>query len=519
MINHRNDNVNTIERELFKALCKIGSVSCDNADSLQKIGFMRAARTDKGVHALGQVVSFKMIPNPPCLQECLQRQDNHPGDQTANSICSSSSCSVATDIDPLDVDLAMQPQNRQRLIQLINNELPEDIRVWGYQRTMNNFHSKNACDARQYEYVMPSYILDPEEGELELIGQELSEEAKEDLLQMMRGKQRQKQSLADVDVESKKISNGGYNNGEGDGDEEDDEGAADADTDGEDEDIVDRAGGMEYSDWLTQIRQHCLQTDRKQRHLAYRLSADKLAKVRAVCSTFMGTRNFHNFTIGRPNWDRSANRFIMTFECSDPFVRDGMEWLSFRIIGQSFMLHQIRKMIAMVILMVRLDRPLALLEQSFEQYRFPIPKAPSLGLFLVAPIYNAYNTQVDKLRKQNPTGFSAEKVSFEPFAEELDQFKEKMIYSRIFEEERRDSTFDVWFSCIRGRPEQVAYMTPDGSVSQFYAQLAKEGIYDPERHAKSRRVKSITRKRTSGKVKDLDKRQKSLKPLKPPMCE
>jgi tRNA pseudouridine38-40 synthase len=28
---------------------------------MTKIGFMRAARTDKGVHASGQLVSFKMI--------------------------------------------------------------------------------------------------------------------------------------------------------------------------------------------------------------------------------------------------------------------------------------------------------------------------------------------------------------------------------------------------------------------------------------------------------------------------
>lgn len=50
----------TIEDDLFQALCRAGAVSQDNSDDIKKISFMRAARTDKGVSAAGQVCSLKI---------------------------------------------------------------------------------------------------------------------------------------------------------------------------------------------------------------------------------------------------------------------------------------------------------------------------------------------------------------------------------------------------------------------------------------------------------------------------
>jgi tRNA pseudouridine38-40 synthase len=47
--------------DLLKALAISGATSADNAMDMVKIGFVRAARTDKGVHALGQMVSLKMV--------------------------------------------------------------------------------------------------------------------------------------------------------------------------------------------------------------------------------------------------------------------------------------------------------------------------------------------------------------------------------------------------------------------------------------------------------------------------
>ncbi|TDL23959.1 pseudouridine synthase [Rickenella mellea] len=93
------NTVRTIEGTLFQALVKAGAVSEDNADDPVKVNLGRAARTDAGVHAAGNVVSIKMITVIPDLK------------------------------------------NR------INDELPPEIRL--------------SCDSRKYTYFFPSYLLIP----------------------------------------------------------------------------------------------------------------------------------------------------------------------------------------------------------------------------------------------------------------------------------------------------------------------------------------------------------------------
>ena len=59
-----------------------------------------------------------------------------------------------------------------------------------------------------------------------------------------------------------------------------------------------------------------------------------------------------------------------------------MEFITFRVKGQSFMLHQIRKMVSMTIGVIRNIASEELFDQTFEKERFIIPRAPSLGLVL-----------------------------------------------------------------------------------------------------------------------------------------
>lgn len=69
----------TIEGVLFEAFVKSGAVSGDNADDPVKVSLARAARTDAGVHAAGNVVNMKLITSPPGVDDLVTNvNDNLP---------------------------------------------------------------------------------------------------------------------------------------------------------------------------------------------------------------------------------------------------------------------------------------------------------------------------------------------------------------------------------------------------------------------------------------------------------
>lgn len=71
------------------------------------------------------------------------------------------------------------------------------------------------------------------------------------------------------------------------------------------------------------------------------ISPSMLARVRDAVAQFKGVHNFSNYTVGKEFRDRSATRVVKAVEVSDPFLVEGTEWVSIRLWGQSFMIHQI----------------------------------------------------------------------------------------------------------------------------------------------------------------------------------
>lgn len=72
----------------------------------------------------------------------------------------------------------------------------------------------------------------------------------------------------------------------------------------------------------------------------------------------------------------------MSFSCVDTFISKDMEFAVLEIKGQSFMLHQIRKMVAIVIAIARNIIPEEKINEAFKMVKMEIPIAPSLGLCL-----------------------------------------------------------------------------------------------------------------------------------------
>jgi tRNA pseudouridine(38-40) synthase len=98
----------TIEGVLFEALVRVGAVSSDNADDPTKVSLGRAARTDAGVHAAGNLVSLKLITQIPGVSD---------------------------------------------VVAAVNKLLPPEIRIWGFVRVQNSFN------ARTYAYFSLECVL------------------------------------------------------------------------------------------------------------------------------------------------------------------------------------------------------------------------------------------------------------------------------------------------------------------------------------------------------------------------
>jgi hypothetical protein len=129
----------------------------------------------------------------------------------------------------------------------------------------------------------------------------------------------------------------------------------------------------------------------------YRCEPAAVARLRAFLAGYVGTRRYHNFTNKLKGTDGQAQRFIVSFVAADPTLPGppgGAEWLRLDVVGQSFLLHMIRKMVAVASEAARVDRgdPTALLDGLTDANEaVPLQLVPGDGLYLGAPVFETYN--------------------------------------------------------------------------------------------------------------------------------
>ncbi|CAG8452376.1 2889_t:CDS:2 [Diversispora eburnea] len=240
------------------------------------------------------------------------------------------------------------------VVEKINEHLPEQIRVWGFVKTIRSFHAKTLCDSRIYEYLIPTYVFVPYvQSSINQTEKNLKKEINLSNINPDIQKENFNNSLencSDIQQESNKSSN------------------------------------------IRRIIEVPLTTSEEMiEKRKYRIPSETLDYVRQCFKAYEGTHNFHNFTIGRNPKERSCNRFITSFEVCEPKIINNCEWLSLKVHGQSFMLHQIRKMVALIVMMVRTTTPVTLIPRTFDPIKINIPKAPALGLLLEQPVFKSYN--------------------------------------------------------------------------------------------------------------------------------
>ncbi|CAL5875124.1 uncharacterized protein PFLUO_LOCUS9428 [Penicillium psychrofluorescens] len=428
-----NDSQKTIEGDLFTALVAAGAISKANASDPKKSSFVRCARTDKGVHAAGNVVSLKMIVEDPDI------------------------------------------------VQKINDKLSPQIRVWGLELTAKSFSCYQMCDSRVYEYLLPSHCLLPPHPSTYLGRKivELAEQAGD--LDEVKARQEDvagfwedvdekhiKPILENVPEDVRKVVQKAlYFDDSQDAEPEKDAELTDepaktqpsqqeSATEQSSETPQDQPYQMDPRERLIKDTVKAVKAAYTAAKRTYRVPASRVAHLQECLSLYEGTTNFHNYTIQKTYSDPSAKRYIKSFKANPtPIIINGTEWLSLKVHGQSFMMHQIRKMVAMAALVTRCGCIPDRIKDTYGPDRIAIPKAPGLGLLLERPIFGAYNARAE--------GLSRSPIDFEKFSKEMNEFKQREIYDRIFREEEQLNAFGAFFNHIDHFPQgYFLYVTSGG---------------------------------------------------------
>ncbi|KAF5283528.1 hypothetical protein FQR65_LT13849 [Abscondita terminalis] len=171
----------------------------------------------------------------------------------------------------------------------------------------------------------------------------------------------------------------------------------------------------------------------------FRLSSDVLNEVNDLLKNYLGTKNFHNFTCKKKHNDPSAKRYIFSFECEPPFIRNGVEFAVMKVKGQSFMLHQIRKMVGLIIALVKGYINFDIMTKALSQEKINIPRAPGLGLVLDFVHYDSYNSRYGKDGIHDVLDWKELDVS-------VNDFKEKFIYPTIVDTEIKEQVMLSWLA-------------------------------------------------------------------------
>ncbi|KAH7719909.1 PUS-1 protein [Aphelenchoides avenae] len=179
----------------------------------------------------------------------------------------------------------------------------------------------------------------------------------------------------------------------------------------------------------------------------YRINDDRIKDVDEILAAFKGTHNFYNYTARREHAEASCNRYIIDFKCDKPFTyqdpvrNEEVEFLTVNIKGQSFMLHQIRKMIGITIAIVRRLAYRSDIQKSFEKYRMDVPKAPGLGLLLERVHYDAYDRKHGKTHE-----------SLDDWGEEVEararKVRQELILPEILKTECETQLMMMWLASL-----------------------------------------------------------------------
>ncbi|KAK4429454.1 tRNA pseudouridine synthase 1 [Sesamum alatum] len=462
----KNPGAKTIEGDLEEALYFSGAVPEADRGIPKRFDWARSARTDKGVSAVGQVVSGRFYVDPPGFVERL------------------------------------------------NSHLSPQIRIFGFKRATPSFNAKKFCDRRRYVYLIPVFALDPSchrdrESVMASLGSgnelvkclECSERGRK-VFGVMGKRYAENKTVAEaVEVgsgissnsalgEEKVAANSSQNNETGNNDSENNSntdagktGAAQnvktedsavsvdsailsnnetglvetkivvtsSENRNDDVDGVDASGETgnkpetrpEDIEKMKECEKNANGHETSEKKSEFCYGEAEKERFNRILKYYEGTHNFHNFTTRTKAEDPAAKRYILSFTANTIVSVDGIDFVKCEVVGQSFMLHQIRKMIGLAVAIMRNCTPESLIETAFQQtVNINVPMAPEVGLYLDECFFSSYN------QKWKDTH---EELSMKAYADEAEEFKMKYIYPHIASTEHKDGVVALWLHSLNYR--------------------------------------------------------------------
>lgn len=171
----------------------------------------------------------------------------------------------------------------------------------------------------------------------------------------------------------------------------------------------------------------------------YRLPPETLQKVNKILEMFVGQTNFHNYTVDKQHFDPSSTRNIFRIACGEPFVLDGVEFARVEVKGQSFMMHQIRKMMGFSLAVIREIIPYEMMQRSLTSEQFNVPTAPGLGLVLECLHFDRYNRTFGKLHGE---------IDWNKYESEIEKFRRDQIDPTIIRTEIKEQIMVNWLDFL-----------------------------------------------------------------------
>ncbi|KAK1320510.1 putative tRNA pseudouridine synthase [Acorus calamus] len=278
----------------------------------------------------------------------------------------------------------------------LNSHLPSQIRVFGFKRVTGSFNAKKFCDRRRYVYLLPLFALD------------LTVHRDRESVAAAVGSENELSRCVECSERGRKAPG-----------------------------VMGR-----WAEPAAAIEISAEETESKEkRRFCY--GEEVKERFNRVLGFYVGTHNFHNFTSRTKAEDPAAKRYIVSFTADSVVVVEGTEFVRCEVVGQSFMLHQIRKMVGLAVAVMRNCAPETLIETALRKdVKITVPTAPEVGLYLEESLFSSYNQKWKD---------SHEALSMETYAEQAEEFKMGHIYSYIFSMEQKEGAVGLWLHSLNHR--------------------------------------------------------------------